>query len=767
PGVQAGLVARGRELAHVEQLLWVARRGKSGAIALRGESGVGKSSLIEAAVARATEFRTVQVRGRVQGAATSLPPQWPGPLSELAGALEEGKKAVPSLPRFASDVSPAAAPAAPPRALVAAATRAVQGLAEASGGPLLVTVDDCHLLPPGLVTAIAVAVVVQLADQPISLLLSWRDTPHLESFEIDRPDVPVHRLTGLTMSQARELLGARLDQVPNEAVLSELVGRTGGNPLALLEVCGRLTPAQLAGWHPLPDPLPVSGDMAEAFDIVRYLPAPTRRGLAVVAAGGASRDHMFAAMQRLGVAPADLAPALDAQVIYERGPRVDFRHQLVRSVAFSRAPLEVRQAVRKALSDVLAEAHAIEQSAYHAAVDLVAPDELASRRLVEAAGVALERGDPAAAARHEELAAMCTANADAVGQHLADACSHWMAAGERGRALQCGEPALELELSAPVAAELDYQRARLATAPDDVAAGARMVAAAEACMSTRPHRALAMLVDAAAWWILANQPDEAEAAAERAVGVAVAVSSYSEVLARTVRAAASLARGEAIDEVAERSHVSLLIGQTERFPSSPEVALVIGCSLAQQGLRRQAHRWAQWVDGCAEHSGDVGLAAVGPLIEGSMLLSQGNVAAAADAVLRGASIAARVGSLALAAWGSQLAVSVHAVAGDYELGFSEASKLFAMTGRTATLARVGVLPSLSLLELQRGRSAPAVAWARALEHDLVAGGAGADGAGAGGSSGAGGASSGGGRGAHGPARASGALAAELAPVVGS
>jgi DNA-binding SARP family transcriptional activator len=759
PGVHAGLVARGRELAHVEQLLWLARRGRSGAVALRGESGVGKSTLIEATVARATEFRTVQVRGRTHGAAASLPAHWPDPLSELARAFDDRSTATPSLPRFATVAPPStvrAVRAVPPPGLVDAAVRALQGLATA-GGPLLVTVDDCHLLPPGLVAAMATAVMVQLANEPISLVLAWRDTPHLESFELDRPDVAVHRLNGLTISQARELLGTRFEQAPSEAVLGELVARTGGNPLALIEVVGQLTPAQLAGWHPLPDPLPVSGDLGEAFDVVRYLPAPTRRALAVVAAGGASREHVVAAMERLGVEPADLAPALDAQVIYERGPRVDFRHPLVRSVAFYRAPFEVRQAVRKALSDVLAEAHAIEASAYHASVDLVAPDELASRRLAEAARVALDRGEPAAAARHEELAAMCTAIPDAVGQHLADACGHWIAAGERGRAQQCVEPALELELSPPVAAELGYQRARLGNGADERTAGERMVEAAEACMSQRPHRALAMLVDAAAWWILANRPDEAEAAAERAVAVAAAVSSHAEVLARTVRAAASLARGEVIDDVAERSRVSLLIGPTERFPSTPEVALVIGVSLARQGLRHQAHRWAQWVDRCAERGGDVGLAAVRPLVEGSLLLAEGRVAEAAASVLHGASAAARAGSVAVAAWGSQLVVLVHAVAGDYELGFSEASALFAMTDPAATLARVRALPGLALLELQRGRTGPAVAWARAIEHDLVAPGGRSRGgpvARAGHSAGDG-------------ARAKGALAAELATIVGA
>lgn len=714
----AGLVARSRELAHVDQMLWQARRGTSGAVGLRGESGVGKSSLIEAVVARATEFRTVQVRGRTQSESATLPPQWPGPLGELAEAVGHGAPGAPRLPRFVADPAQAGAAGEPPAGLVDAAAGTLRRMVTSSGSPLLVTIDDCQVLPAALVAAIAAAVVSELGDEPISLVLAWRDTPHLESFELDRPDVPVHRLAGLTMAQARELLVSRFDQLPTEGVLGELVGRTGGNPLALVDVCGRLTPAQLGGWHPLPDPLPVSEALTEAFDVVRYLPASTRRALAVVAAGGASRDAMFAAMGRLGVDVADLTPALDAGVIYERGPRMDFRHPLVRSVAFHREPPEVRYAVRSALSDVLAELQAIEASAYQAAIDVAEPDELASRRLAEAARVALDRSDPAAAARHEELAAMCAPAADAVGQHLADACGHWMAAGELGRAQQCVDSGGVRGMSPAVAAELAYQRARLVVDHDERTAADRMQAAAEACMTDRPHRALAMLVDAAAWRILANQPDEADQVAERAVAVAATVSSHSEVLARTVRGAAVLASGGAVDEVALRSNVSLLIGQTERFPSSPEVALVIGRSLALQGLRHQAHRWSQWIDRCAEHSGDVGLGVVPPLLMGALLLSDGHVEEATELVLQGACAAGRAGSAPLAAWGSHLAVHAHSLAGAYERGLSEAAALFAKTDRSGGLARLRLLPALSLLELQRGRPRAAVAWIRTLEHDL-------------------------------------------------
>jgi DNA-binding SARP family transcriptional activator/tetratricopeptide (TPR) repeat protein len=710
----AGLVARDRELAHLDKVLWSARRGRSGVLALRGEAGVGKSALIGSAVARATEFHTVQVRGRAPGAGEALPPLWPdAALNEIATSLQAGEPAQRRLVGARGQLERVAA--APSRRVVDAAVQAFGRMVNSSGGPLLVTVDDCHTLPGELVVAMTAAVLGDLADRPVSLVVAWRETPHLEPFTLGRPEVPEHRLGGLTFLQAAQLLATRCEQVPSHAVLSELVGRTGGNPLALIEACGRLTPAQLAGWHPLPDPLPVGDAVVEAFDVVRYLPPSTRRALTVVAAGSADADVVLSAMQRLGTGESDLWPAIEAGIVCRRGPRFDFAHPLVRSVAFHRAPEEVRRAARRALSDALADVDAVEASARQASADLAGPDEVAVRRLSAAAQVALDRGDPAAAARHEELAARGALTADATGQHLADAARHWLAACERERAAFCVELGSELELGAPVAAELAYRRCRLSTSLDAGVADA-MVAAAESCLEQRPHRALAMLVDAAAWRVLADDPAGGAALADRAVRLAAAVSTQSEVLARVVRAAAVLEAGGEIDEVAERSHVSLLIGQTERFPSTPEVALVVGRGLDHQGMRRQAERWADWVERCAQRSGDATLALVPLLLDGMAFLADGDVDASSDALSAAVRAAHDTGNAAMGALATQLAAQLHAAAGHYDEGLRDAAAVFGLSERPG--ARLRVLPALALLELQRGRAGAAVAWARSAEHDL-------------------------------------------------
>jgi DNA-binding SARP family transcriptional activator len=719
PGDVGGLVARSRELAHIDELLWQARRGSGGVVALHGEPGVGKTVLVEAAVARASEFRTVQVRGTSTAGNGADPQAWPAPLGELASRLDDF---VVEPPPLASDRSPAggAAAAPAPDGAVEAVASGLRHMTRAANAPLLVTVDDCQELPAAFVDALAGAVLTHLRDDPVGLILAWRDSPHLAAFPLTRSDLPRHRLGGLTLGQAVQLMRSRFEQLPSETVLSELVVRSAGNPLVLADVYGRLTPEQLGGWHPLPDPLPVSDVVVEAFDVVRRFPDPTRRALTVAAAAHVPREVLLAAMRQLGVDRGDLSPAVEAGVVYERGPRIDFAHPLVRAAAFRGAPADLRRSVRRALSDELARGQAIETSAYHAAIDAPTPDQLAARRLGEAAQVAIDRGDLEAAARHEEFASRFAAEDAAAAQFLSSASAHWLAAGRRDRARYCAVSASGFEAPSAVRAEVQYQRARLENDDEGPPVADRMVEAADLCLTDAPNRALSMLVDAGAWRVLAGDLVGAEAVAERASRLAATVSSQAEVLAGAVRVAVALAGGREVDELAERSRVSLLIGQTDRFPSSPEAALVIGHSLLRQEQWRQADRWARWIGRCAERSGDRALATVPVLLRAWLETVEGRVVDARRSAREGAETAEHNGTPALAAWGWHLATQLHALVGDYQGGFRDCANLFAATDRAGSLAKLRSLPALALLELQRRRTGPALAWARTALADLEA-----------------------------------------------
>jgi len=90
--VSGGLIARVRELAHLDHILWKARRGTGSAVVLRGEPGVGKSSLIEAAVVRANDFSVLQLRGTSVGGHAAAPREWPAPLADLLARDDVGSE---------------------------------------------------------------------------------------------------------------------------------------------------------------------------------------------------------------------------------------------------------------------------------------------------------------------------------------------------------------------------------------------------------------------------------------------------------------------------------------------------------------------------------------------------------------------------------------------------------------------------------------------------------------------------------------------------
>ena len=65
PGGQGLAVLHGRaaECAHIDGLLADARDGRSGALVIRGEAGIGKSALITHARAQAADMTALSVTG--------------------------------------------------------------------------------------------------------------------------------------------------------------------------------------------------------------------------------------------------------------------------------------------------------------------------------------------------------------------------------------------------------------------------------------------------------------------------------------------------------------------------------------------------------------------------------------------------------------------------------------------------------------------------------------------------------------------------------
>src|SRR4051795_1803885 len=135
------LLGRQDERLALDRLLTEAREGRSGVLALVGEPGIGKTSLLEHAAAHAEGMRVLRARG-IQSEAEV-------PFAGLAELLRPALPALDRIPRRqASALAGALAlePAtAQDRFAIGAATLSLLS-AWAEDAPLVMLVDDAHRL---------------------------------------------------------------------------------------------------------------------------------------------------------------------------------------------------------------------------------------------------------------------------------------------------------------------------------------------------------------------------------------------------------------------------------------------------------------------------------------------------------------------------------------------------------------------------------------------------------------------------------------------
>ncbi|MFQ6147093.1 AAA family ATPase [Streptomyces seoulensis] len=307
-----------------------------GAVVVRGEAGIGKTSLLRWTADRARRegwqvLRVTGVQGNTRGGFTALgqlvrpvlenPVGLPAPLrTELLRALEGTVRPEDAL-------------------LACAALR--QGLVTlAETRPLLVSADDCQWLNP--VAARALAFLANRLTGSRIVLLAAASTESPDPFE--SWEATTIELTGLNEDSARLLLADHFPELA-PAVRSAVLWTAEGNPLALTDLPHALTPAQRGGRAPLPDPLPTGPELDAALGPrFRGLPADTRALLAVLAAADGEltvRGVGWAADDLLGVGLEALGPAEEAGLVTcERLPR--FTRRVHRCLAYATAPASAR-----------------------------------------------------------------------------------------------------------------------------------------------------------------------------------------------------------------------------------------------------------------------------------------------------------------------------------------------------------------------------------------------------------------------------------------
>jgi DNA-binding CsgD family transcriptional regulator len=399
---EAKLRGRRDECAVLERLLADSRSGRSGALVLWGEAGIGKTALLEHLVAAASGCRVV----RAAGIESEMELPFAG-LHQLCATLLGRISALPT-PQAAALATAFGLRegSAPDRFLVGLATLSLLSEA-AEEQPLVCVVDDAQWLDRASAQVLAF-VARRLAAEPVVMVFAARDAGDgtgLAGFE----GVPDQMVRGLSDVHARALLAAASSGPLDPGVRDRIVAETRGNPLALLELPRGVTHEDLAGGFGRPDAGGLSSRIEESFRRrVAPLPPSTQR-LLLIAAADPLGDPLLVwrAADRLGVEPQAAEPATAAGVL-DLGTQVRFRHPLVRSAVYRAASPHDRQAVHRALADATDPETDPDRRAWHRAHAAAGVDEELAAELERSASRAQARGGLAAAAAFHQRAAELT-----------------------------------------------------------------------------------------------------------------------------------------------------------------------------------------------------------------------------------------------------------------------------------------------------------------------------------------------------------------------
>jgi DNA-binding CsgD family transcriptional regulator/tetratricopeptide (TPR) repeat protein len=373
------------------------RQGNGSVLVIQGEAGIGKTGLLRYCARQATGFRVLEVSG--VESEMELPF---AALHQLCGPFLDRISTLPAPQQQALQVVFGLADGSPPDPfLLGLATLGL--LAEAAAEqPLACLVDDAQWLD-SVSKQVLAFVGRRLNAESVFLLFAIREDPEEHGFDA----LPRLAVTGLTEDDARELLAAAVPGRLEGRVRDRLIAETRGNPLALVELAGGMSPADLAGG--LAGPGPLSGGLHDHYlRLISDLPEPARLFLALAAADPtADAALVWRAARTLGLGW-DAAATVEAEQLLTIGPLIYFRHPLVRSAAYAAASPAQRRDVHRALAEATDPQADPDRRLSHRAAAASAPDEDIAAELEQAAVRAEARGGRTAAAGFWQRSAALT-----------------------------------------------------------------------------------------------------------------------------------------------------------------------------------------------------------------------------------------------------------------------------------------------------------------------------------------------------------------------
>jgi hypothetical protein len=363
------IVGRLRELELLGRVVAAAEGGAGGVALVEGESGIGKTRLLDALAARAVESTVLRGRAWEEGGA---PPTWPW--RQAMRTLDADLAWDPAPDRFAMF------------------ERVVTVLREAAKvRPLLVLLDDLHAADDDAL-ALARYVAGTIREAPIAVMMAGQPSARLASLTRDGVHV---QLGPLSTAEILALADQTSPEPLSEQTRDGIVRTAEGNPLVAHELA-------LAGDRRTGLPTHLRDAV---LGRVAGLDTPARDVLAAAAVLGRQFDlDDLAGMldARVYDTLARLSVAADVQLVVAlTGSAWEFRHQVIRDALYESIPTRARLELHAAAARHLAAGptQLLDAQARHliAAVPLVDRDD-AVRAAVQAAGRSSQSSAFAAAA---------------------------------------------------------------------------------------------------------------------------------------------------------------------------------------------------------------------------------------------------------------------------------------------------------------------------------------------------------------------------------
>jgi DNA-binding CsgD family transcriptional regulator/tetratricopeptide (TPR) repeat protein len=371
------LFGRDTEMAMLVGLIARAGASQGSAVLIEGEPGIGKSSLVRAALAAgaAAGCQVFWGAGDELGQALSLLPVLDGLRVREPSANRRRATIVRILHGEVSAGCGLDASAVLAEQLLALVTELCEER------PTILVIDDLQWADQATVTFWA-RLARSAPQVPLLLIGMMRPVPQREDLLALRRAVHSSarlQLTGLAQEPVANLVGALAGARPGDGLL-RLAGGAAGNPLYVTELMGALARSSglrisSAGTAELVDgctPASLPAAIADRLGFVSVQVREVLRAAALLGVDFAVRDLAIV----LGRAVADLIPAIDeavaAGVLTESGHGLGFRHPLIRAALYDEMPKAVRAAWHRDAGRALA--------------DDGAPADRVARQLLQAVG---------------------------------------------------------------------------------------------------------------------------------------------------------------------------------------------------------------------------------------------------------------------------------------------------------------------------------------------------------------------------------------------